>query len=122
VHAARNLIAELCAAMESYRGNGDPNYLRPMAQAIKQGVPTWEDVLIRTGAPWTPYVTSGARRGANKCIADATAYIPSSDRPCARPRRPPLTLLAQSGKRPRKPAADAVPHQRSLRASARRSP
>lgn len=75
-HAAGRLIAELCRAMENYKGNGDPYYLRPMAEALKHGLPTWEDVLIRRGQPWTPYVTATARRGAQRCIADARAYIP----------------------------------------------
>jgi hypothetical protein len=62
--------------MEGYTGGADPYYLRPMAQAIKRGLPTWEDVLIRPGQPWTPYVTPGARRGARRAIANATSYIP----------------------------------------------
>lgn len=76
-HAAGKLINDLCASMEGYYpGRGDPYYLRPMAQAIKQGLPTWEDVLIRKGEPWTPFVTAAARRGSQKCILDAKAYIP----------------------------------------------
>ena len=75
-HAAGKLIAGLCGSMEGYKSNGDPHYLRPMAQAIKHGLPTWEDVLIRPGEPWTPFVTAGARRGAKKCIKDAAAYMP----------------------------------------------
>lgn len=75
-HAAGRLITELCGAMENYKGSGDPYYLRPMAEALKHGLPTWEDVLIRRGKSWTPYVTPAARRGAQQCIADARAYIP----------------------------------------------
>lgn len=75
-HAAGSLIQKLCGAMENYTGNGDPYYLRPMAQAIKHGLRTWEEVLICTGEPWRPYVTPRARRGAQTCIKDATAYIP----------------------------------------------
>jgi hypothetical protein len=72
------LIDALCNAMEDYTHKAAPNpyYLRPMAQAIKKGLETWEHVLIRRGEPWTRYVTPKARRGANKVIADATAYIP----------------------------------------------
>jgi hypothetical protein len=62
--------------MEGYKGEVDPYYLRPMAQAIERGLLTWEDVLIRTGAPWMPYVTPEARRGARLAIATATSYIP----------------------------------------------
>ena len=76
-HAAGKLINDLCASMEGYYpGRGDPYYLRPMAQAIKHVLPTWEDVLIRKGEPWTPFVTAAARRGSQKCILDAKAYIP----------------------------------------------
>ncbi len=75
-HAAGKLIAHLCADMENDAGKGDSYYLRPMAQAIKNGLSTWEDVLIRRGAPWTPYVTPAARRAAERWIAEAKAYIP----------------------------------------------
>ena len=75
-HAAGNLIGERGTASESYTGGADPYYLRPMAQVIKSGLPTWEDVLIRRGESWTRYVTPGARRGARRAIADATSYIP----------------------------------------------
>jgi hypothetical protein len=75
-HDKGNLIQGLGGGVERYKGNGNEYYLRPMAQAIKHGLPTLEHVLIRPGEPWTPYVTPGARRGAQRAIADATAYIP----------------------------------------------
>lgn len=75
-HATGNLIRELCGAMERYKSTGDEYYLRPMAEAIKRGLETWEHVLIRPGEPWTPYVTPAARSGARRCIADAKAFIP----------------------------------------------
>ncbi len=39
------LIASMCTAMESYDGHGDPDYLSAMARQIKNGLPTWEDIL-----------------------------------------------------------------------------
>jgi hypothetical protein len=77
-HAARRLIDELNAAMERRAAatRANPYYMRPMAQAIKHGLAPWEEVLIRRGEPWTPYVTPGARRGARRAIEDAKAYIP----------------------------------------------
>jgi hypothetical protein len=70
------LIQALCGAMERYEPKGDEYYLRPMAEAIKRGLPTWEHTLIQKGAPWTPYVTLKARRGAERCIQEATDYVP----------------------------------------------
>ena len=70
------LIASMCNAMEPYDGHGDPDYLAAMARQIKNGLPTWEHILIRPGEPWTPDVTPKARRASRQSIADATAYIP----------------------------------------------
>lgn len=75
-HDEGRLIHALCTAMEKYEPKGDEYYLRPMAEAIKRDLPTWEHVLIRPGEPWTPYVTPRARRGAQRCIKEATDYIP----------------------------------------------
>jgi hypothetical protein len=77
-HAAGRLIDELNAAMErrATAAGADPYYLRPMAEAIKRGLHPWEEVLLRRGEPWTPYVTPGARRGARRAIEDAKSYIP----------------------------------------------
>ena len=65
----------MCTAMENYTPKWDEYYLRPMAHAIKRGLETWEHVLIRKGEPWSPFVTSEARRGAEACIQEATEYI-----------------------------------------------
>lgn len=77
-HEAGRLIDTLNAAMErrATATTADPYYLRPMAEAIKAGLAPWEEVLIRRGEPWTPYVTRGARRGALRAIEDAKSYIP----------------------------------------------
>lgn len=76
-HAADRLIATLCNWMENYdSARSDPYYKKPVAQAIKHGLETWEHVFIRPNQPWTPYVTPRARRGAKQCVADAQAYIP----------------------------------------------
>ena len=75
-HEEKRLISAMCAAMERYKkGGGDPYYLQPMALAIKNGLETWEHVLIRKGEPWTPYVSRAAERGAKWCIEDATDWI-----------------------------------------------
>jgi hypothetical protein len=73
-HDEGKLIQRLCD-VETYKGNADAEN-RAMAQAIKRGLPTLEDVLIRRGEPWTPYVRPACRRGAQTAIADAKAYIP----------------------------------------------
>jgi hypothetical protein len=76
-HADGTLLAGLCAGVGRYKtGGGDPHKLEVMAKVIKRGLPTWEDLLIRPGAPWAPYVTAEGRMGAKRCIADAKAYIP----------------------------------------------
>ena len=77
-HAAGTLIATLCKAMENYRSNspGEAYYLEAQARQIKAGLENWEHVLIRQNAPWSPYVTSAARRGANQCIKDAKQLVP----------------------------------------------
>ena len=76
-HDDKDLIQWMCGAMETYKtGDGYPDNIAAMAKAIKRDLPTWEHVLIRKGEPWAPYMTPKARRGAEKCIADATAYIP----------------------------------------------
>lgn len=77
LHDERRLISGLCKGMGQYKkGRGDPDRLRPMAQAIKAGLDTWEHVLTRRGEPWTPYVTPEARRGATWAIEDAKDIIP----------------------------------------------
>lgn len=49
---------------------------KAMARTKKAGLDTWEDVMIRPGQPWTPYITPRAKLGAQECVADAVAYIP----------------------------------------------
>ena len=80
-HDEKELIDWDVWAMEKYPGDGklgnlagiNLDNLAAMARAIKRGLPTWEHVLKQKGEPWTPYVTPKARRGAERCIADATA-------------------------------------------------
>ena len=76
--AAGRLIDRLNAGMEkrAKATRADEYYLRPMAQAIKAGLHPWEELLVRRGEPWAPYVTPGARQGARRAIEDAKAYIP----------------------------------------------
>lgn len=75
-HDEGRLIEALCGAMENYRSSADEHNLRGMARTIRAGFPTWEEILIRPGEPWSPFVSPAARRGAKQSIADATAYIP----------------------------------------------
>jgi hypothetical protein len=76
-YAEGRLLSGLCAGVERYKkGRGDPDRLQAMARVMKRGLPTWEDILIRRGEPWTPYVTPKARRGAQWAIADAKTIIP----------------------------------------------
>jgi hypothetical protein len=76
-HNAGGLIDRLNTAMErrAKATTADPYYLRAMADAMKHGLPIWEEILIQPGQTWTPYVTPGARRGAKRAIEDAKAYI-----------------------------------------------
>ena len=76
-HDEGHLIQYLCG-VEGYTGSSTDydDSLTAMAHLIKRGLPTLEDVLIRKGEPWTPYVRLPCRRGAEKAIADATAHIP----------------------------------------------
>lgn len=77
LHAERRLISGLVAGVSRYNaGNGKPHRLKAMAAAMKAGLPTWENLLIQPGEPWTPYVTQEARRGARAAIADAKPLIP----------------------------------------------
>ena len=63
-HAEGHLLGGLCAGVERHReGIGDPNRLRAVAQAIKRGLPTREDVLISRGAPWAPYMSPRSTAG-----------------------------------------------------------
>jgi hypothetical protein len=76
-YEAGTLLSGLCAGVGRFKaGRGDPQRLQAMARVMKAGLPTWEDLLIQPGEPWTPYVTPGARRGARAAIADAKACIP----------------------------------------------
>jgi hypothetical protein len=73
-HDEGKLIEAMCTAMENYTPKWDEYYLRPMAHAIA-GLRRGSTFRIRKGEPWSPFVTSKARRGAEACIQEATEYI-----------------------------------------------
>ena len=46
-----------------------------MAETLDHGLEVWEQVLIRPGAPWVPYMTPKARLGARKAIGEAKKWV-----------------------------------------------
>jgi hypothetical protein len=66
------LVGSLVAGVARGGGQGPANHQTvAMAKSMNASVPTWEELLLLQGEPWTPYVTEACRRGARAAIAQA---------------------------------------------------
>ena len=76
-HAAGRLIDDLVAGLKrrATRERGDPVQLCAMTQLVQHGLPIWEQVVIRPGAPWSDYFNSPrVQEGAERAIEAAKEW------------------------------------------------